>query len=75
MREITLFPGESITIGDTIIKAVQRGGQFIATPFPIPEAPVRPQELPSAPAQPGQPWKIGDEPHRWPYDVICSVCA
>ena len=74
MREVTLFPGESITIGDTVVRAVHRGQQ-IATPFPIPEAPVRPQELPSAPAQPGQPWKIGDEPHRWAYDVICLVGA
>lgn len=57
MREITLFPGESITIDDTIIKAVQRGGQFIGTPFVVPKTgtPAHPQELPSTPIQPCDP--------------------
>lgn len=61
MREITLYPGESITIGDTIIKCAVRGDQFVGTPFmppndgrtvpiPAPTPTPAPQAIPSAPS-------------------------
>lgn len=64
MREIVLYPGESVTIGDTVIKAAHGPGQpqFIPTVFPV--VPERTehhpaQQLPSTPFNPYDPFAPG----------------
>lgn len=66
MREITLYPGESITIGDTTIKAAHRGGDLGSLLRPSahvehPPAPQMPQQIPGTAIEPGQP----RYPHIW----------
>lgn len=53
MREIVLYPGESVTIGDTVIKAAHGPAQshFIPTVFPVIPEHAQPQP-PSSPINP-----------------------
>ena len=76
-RTIVLYPGESITIGDTVVKVETRGGQFIGSSEDIAKQiedamkrgeqikrPPAPQQIPgtSNPPWPQGPWINPNDP-------------
>jgi hypothetical protein len=68
MREIVLYPGESITIGDTIVRTEHRSGQFInprKTLPVLPTIPEFPKEVPGTPAPTYPGWPVIPPSTTW----------